>query len=43
MLKYYTATEKKRTADEVLGGLQAVLMPVKNEAGNDTPGQALQN
>ena len=29
MLKYYTATEKKRTADEVLSGLQAQLMPVK--------------
>jgi hypothetical protein len=29
MLKYYTATERKRTADEVLGGLQASLMPKK--------------
>jgi hypothetical protein len=27
MLKYYTATEKKRTADEVLAELQAVLTP----------------
>lgn len=27
MLKYYTATEKKRTADEVLSELQAKLMP----------------
>lgn len=26
MLKYYTATEKKRTADEVLGELQGELM-----------------
>jgi integrase len=31
MLKYYTATEKKRTADEVLSDLQASLMPVKKE------------
>jgi len=29
MLKYYTATEKKRTADEVLSELQAQLMPKK--------------
>jgi integrase len=29
MLKYYTATEKKRTADEVLSELQAQLMPRK--------------
>ncbi len=27
MLKYYTATEKKRTADEVLGALQDSLLP----------------
>ena len=27
MLKYYTATEKKRTADDVLVGLQEALMP----------------
>jgi integrase len=27
MLKYYTATEKKRTADEVLGSLQNSLLP----------------
>ncbi|HTU90346.1 MAG TPA: hypothetical protein VMF69_09755, partial [Gemmataceae bacterium] len=32
MLKYYTATEKKRTADEVLSELQAELMP--NKASN---------
>jgi hypothetical protein len=29
MLRYYTATEKKRTADEVLSELQAQLMPRK--------------
>ena len=29
MLKYYTATEKKATADEVLGGLAARLVPKK--------------
>jgi integrase len=29
MLKYYTATEKKRTADEVLSELQGQLMPKK--------------
>ncbi len=29
MLKYYTATEKKRTSDEVLTGLQAALLPVR--------------
>jgi integrase len=33
MLKYYTATEKKRTADEVLSDLQAALMPTKKEGG----------
>src|SRR5207244_4842392 len=27
MLKYYTATEKKRTSDEVLGGLAGILLP----------------
>jgi integrase len=29
MLRYYTATEKKRTADEVLGELQGKLLPKK--------------
>jgi hypothetical protein len=29
MLRYYTATEKKRTADEVLGSLAERLMPKK--------------
>jgi len=33
MLKYYTATEKKRTADEVLSELQAQLMPKKVSGG----------
>ena len=27
MLRYYTATEKKKTADEVLGGLADDLLP----------------
>jgi hypothetical protein len=31
MLRYYTATEKKRTADEVLGELQEELMLRKAE------------
>jgi site-specific recombinase XerD len=33
MLRYYTATEKKRTADEILGELAGDLLPKKNEAG----------
>jgi len=33
MLKYYTATEKKRTADEVLSELQAALRPKKASNG----------
>jgi integrase len=32
MLRYYTATEKKRTADEVLSELQADLLPKKKPA-----------
>lgn len=32
MLRYYTATEKKRTADEVLGGLAADLRPTAPKA-----------
>ncbi|HEY7158984.1 MAG TPA: site-specific integrase [Gemmataceae bacterium] len=32
MLRYYTATEKKRTADEVLSELQGQLMPKKKSA-----------
>ncbi len=32
MLRYYTATEKKKTADEVLGGLVEDLLPKKKEA-----------
>ena len=35
MLRYYTATDKKRAADEVLGGLAADLMPVR-PAGETT-------
>jgi site-specific recombinase XerD len=31
MLRYYTATEKKKTADEVLGGLAEKLMPQEEE------------
>ncbi len=31
MLKYYTASEKKKTADEVLGELQAALRPAKTD------------
>jgi integrase len=31
MLKYYTATEKKRTSDEVLAELQASLMPGRKQ------------
>ena len=33
MLRYYTATEKKRTADEVLSELQAQMMPKKASNG----------
>ncbi len=33
MLRYYTATEKKRTADEVLSELQAQMMPKKPSNG----------
>ncbi len=33
MLKYYTASEKKRTADEVLSELQTRLMPTKQQPG----------
>ena len=29
MLRYYTATEKKKTADDVLGGLADKLLPKK--------------
>ena len=32
MLRYYTATEKKKTSDEVLGGLAERLLPKKKEA-----------
>jgi site-specific recombinase XerD len=32
MLRYYTATEKKKTADEVLSGLATDLMPKKQQA-----------
>jgi integrase len=38
MLKYYTATEKKRTADDVLVGLQDALMPVKKAAKDENAG-----
>jgi len=46
MRRYYTAMEKKRTAEEVLSGLQEVLRPVKKESAapkaekpeNDTRG-----
>lgn len=33
MLRYYTATEKKRTADEVLGDLAGDLLPKPKERG----------
>jgi hypothetical protein len=36
MLRYYTATEKKKTADDVLGGLAADLLPKKK--GEEKPG-----
>jgi len=31
MLRYYTATEKKKTSDEVLGGLAGKLLPTKGK------------
>ncbi len=31
MMKYYTATEKKQTADKVLGGLAGKLLPRKKD------------
>ena len=31
MMKYYTATEKKKTSDEGLGGLAGLLLPKKKE------------
>jgi hypothetical protein len=33
MLRYYTATEKKRTADELLSELQTQMMPKKLPSG----------
>jgi integrase len=39
MLRYYTATEKKRTSDEVLGELQGKLLPrKKRSSGGETAG-----
>jgi integrase len=38
MLRYYTATEKKRTADEVLGGLADKLLPRPKEAPGPASG-----
>jgi hypothetical protein len=38
MLKYYTATEKKRTADGVRSDLQAALMPATRESGDAEQG-----
>jgi integrase len=38
MLRYYTATEKKKTADEVLGGLADRLMP-KSGTKKEAPGR----
>lgn len=37
MLRYYTATEKKQTADEVLSKLQAQLMPNRPDSLKLTP------
>jgi hypothetical protein len=34
MLRYYTGTEKKRTADEVLGGLADRLLPKRSPEAN---------
>ncbi len=39
MLRYYTATEKKRTADEVLGGLAGELLPETGGAANKDKGE----
>jgi len=36
-MRYYTATEKKQTADEVLGGLQGRLLP-KKKTDPEKPG-----
>jgi hypothetical protein len=38
ILKYYTATEKKRTADEILGQLSEALMPKAKDEGTE-PGR----
>jgi hypothetical protein len=35
MRRYYTANEKKATADQVLGGLAARLLPGKKEGGQE--------
>jgi integrase len=35
MLRYYTATEKKRTADDVLSELQADLLPKRNQTAKE--------
>jgi integrase len=39
MLRYYTATEKKKTADEVLGDLVADLLPKKPTASSSRKGK----
>jgi|SRR6185312_11423881 len=39
MMRYYTATEKKETADEVLGGLAERLVPKRREGQG--PGRGL--
>ena len=35
MLRYYTATENKKTSDEVLGGLMGKLLPKKRPEEED--------
>ncbi len=35
MLRYYTATEKQKTSDEVLGGLMGKLLPKKRPEVED--------
>jgi integrase len=39
MMKYYTATEKKQTADEVLGGLAGDLLPDEGDEQNKDKGE----
>jgi hypothetical protein len=41
MMKYYTATEKKQTADAVLGGLAGELLP--DEGGKQNKDKGMKN